>query len=108
MRRSSTRRCRLISSTRIFATTRGAATLAGFPYLPDLHIDKLRVFVTRPMVTIEDAELSGVDPKDPVRMSLQAQLGQREDKTIKAIIDVTQMPIEQMLPPEAASVIHAA
>lgn len=81
-------------------------TLAGFPYLPDLHIDKLKVFVTRYKVTIEDAQLSGLTPADPVRMSLKAELGQRQDKTIKAIIDVTQMPIEQMLPPEVASVVR--
>jgi hypothetical protein len=88
-----------------FRYTATGGTLAGFPYLPSQHIDFLRVMVTRPMVTIEDAELSGLDG-DAARMSLHASLGQREDKTIKAIIDVTEMPIEQMLPAEVASVVH--
>ncbi len=89
-----------------FRYTATGGTLQGFPYLPALHIDKLRVMVTRPLVTIEEAQLSGVDPADPVRMSLHAELGQREDKTIKAIIDVTQMPIDQMLPGELADQAH--
>ncbi|HEX4139199.1 MAG TPA: hypothetical protein VHY09_02550, partial [Candidatus Methylacidiphilales bacterium] len=82
---------------RDFRYTATGGSLNGFPYLPSLHIEFLRVMVTRPMVTIEDAELSGLNG-DAARMSIQAQLGQREDKTIKAIVDVTQMPIEQMLP----------
>jgi len=91
---------------RDFRYTATSGTLQNFPYLPALHIDTLRVMVTRPEVTIEDAELRGIDPADPVRMSLHAELGQRQDKTIKAIIDVTQMPIEQMLPPDVAAVVH--
>jgi hypothetical protein len=91
---------------RDFRYTATGGTLAKFPYLPDLHINLLRVMVTRPMVTIEDAELSGIDPADPVRMSLHGQLGQRQDKTVKAIIDVTQMPIGQMLPADVAPVVH--
>ena len=90
---------------RDFRYTATGGTLSGFPYLPSQHIDFLRVMVTRPMVTIEDAELSGLDG-DAARMSLRAQLGQREDKTIKAIIDVTEVPIEQMLPAEVASAVH--
>ena len=89
-----------------FRYTATGGTLQGFPYLPPLHIDFLRVMVTRPMVTIEDAELRSVEAADPARMSMHAQLGQREDKTIKAILDVTEMPIEQMLPPEVAQVVH--
>jgi hypothetical protein len=49
--------------------------------------------------------LSGLDG-DAARMSLRAELGQRQDKTIRAIIEVTEMPVEQMLPAEVASVVH--
>jgi len=90
---------------RDFRYTATGGELTGFPYLPSQHIDFLRVMVTRPMVTIEDAELSGLNG-DPARMSLRADLGQREDKTIKAIIDVTEMPIDQMLPAEVAPLVH--
>jgi hypothetical protein len=91
---------------RDFRYTATGGTLDGFPYLPPLHIGFLRVMVTRPTVTIEDAELSAIDPADPARMSIRAQIGQRADKTIKAIIDVTEMPVEQMLPADVASVVH--
>ncbi len=86
-----------------YTATGGIVT---FPFLPPLHIDKLQVMVTRPKVTIEDAELRAPDPADPARMSLHAELGQREDKTIKAIISVTQMPVAQMLSPEVAAVVQ--
>ncbi len=88
-----------------FRYTATGGTLA-FPYLPPLRIHRLRIMVTRPMVTIEEAELSGLDPNDPARMTLHGELGQREDKTVKAIVEVTQMPIEQMLPAELAPLIH--
>ena len=91
---------------RDFRYTATSGTLNDFPYLPSLHINFLRVMVTRPMVTIEDAELAGIDPMDPARMSLQGQLGQHADKTIKAIIEVTEMPIEQMMPADIAPVVH--
>ena len=88
-----------------FRYTATGGTLA-FPYLPPMHIDRLKIMVTRPLLTIEEAELSGVDPNDPVRMTLHGEMGQHADKTIKAIVQVTQMPIAQMLPAELAPLIH--
>ncbi len=77
-----------------------------FPFLPDMHIDKLALMVTRPMITIENAQLSGLTVGDPARASLYGNLGQHEDKTVNAIVELTQVPIEQVLPPEMAAMIH--
>ncbi len=77
-----------------------------FPYLPSLHINRLVIMVTRPMLTIEDAQLVAIDPADPARMNLHGNMGQREDKTINAIVEISQMPIEQMMPAEIAPMVH--
>jgi len=77
-----------------------------FPYLPTLRIKLLKMLVTRPMLTINDAELTGIDPSDPARLSLHGNVGQRENKEIEAIVEVTEMPIEQMLPEQIAPLIH--
>jgi hypothetical protein len=90
---------------RDFRYTADSGTMQ-FPFLPDLHINKLVVMVTRPMLTIEAAELTAIDPADPARLTIIGNMGQREDKTINAIVDVYQMPLDKVLPPGLASEIH--
>ena len=90
---------------RDFQYTASSGTLE-FPYLPPLTIKFMRMLVTRPMITINDAELAGVDPNDPARMSLHGNIGMRDNKEIEAIVQVTEMPIEQMLPENLAPLIH--
>ncbi len=90
---------------RDFRYTADSGTLQ-FPFLPDLHINKLVVMVTRPMLTIETAQLSAIDPSDPARMTISGNMGQREDKTINAIVDIEQMPLDKVLPASLAAEIH--
>ncbi len=90
---------------RDFQYTATSGTLE-FPYLPPLRIKLLKMLVTRPVLTIDDAEWTGVDPNDPARISLHGNVGQRENKEIEAIVEVTEMPIEQMLPEHLAPLIH--
>jgi len=77
-----------------------------FPYLPPLRIERLEMLVTRPLITIQTAQLAGVDPQDPARLSLSGSMGMRENKSIEVIVQVTAMPIEQMLPEGLAPLIH--
>jgi hypothetical protein len=77
-----------------------------FPYLPPLRIQRLEMLVTRPLITIDTAQLSAVDPNDPARLTLSGKLGMREDKSIDASVDIVQMPIEQILPEDLRSLIH--
>jgi hypothetical protein len=77
-----------------------------FPYLPPLHINRLEMLVTRPMITITAAELTSVDPNDPARLNLYGSMGQREDKTIDTTLEVVEMPIAQVLPADLAPLIH--
>jgi hypothetical protein len=77
-----------------------------FPYLPPLQIKLLKMLVTRPVVTINDAELVGLAPNDTARMSLHGNIGMRDNKEIEAIVEITEMPIEQMLPENIAPLIH--
>ncbi len=90
---------------RDFRYTATSGTLI-FPYLPALHIDRLVVMVTRPMLTFEDVELSGLNSNDPTRMVLRGNMGQREDKTVNALVEIVAMPIEQVMPPALASMVH--
>ena len=69
-----------------------------FPYLPPLRIEHLEMFVTRPAITIYTAQLAGIDPQDPARLTLSGRIGMREDKSIDADVDVTEMSIEKILP----------
>ena len=69
-----------------------------FPYLPPLRIEQLKMLVTRPSITIYTAQLAGVDPQDPARLTLSGRIGMREDKSIDADVDVTEMSIANILP----------
>ncbi|MCE0484515.1 MAG: hypothetical protein LV479_09785 [Methylacidiphilales bacterium] len=40
-----------------------------FPYLPTLQINRLEMLVTRPAITIYTAQLAGIDPQDPARLT---------------------------------------
>lgn len=77
-----------------------------FPYLPPLRISRLEILVTRPVVTILTAQLTGVDPQDAARLTLSGSIGMRENKSIEALVQVKDMPIEQMLPEGLAPLIH--
>lgn len=77
-----------------------------FPYLPPLRIERLEMFVTRPLITISTAQLTGVDPLDLARLTLSGSIGMRENKSIEALVQVKNMPIEQMLPEDLAPLIH--
>ena len=77
-----------------------------FPYLPPLHIERLEMLVTRPLITVSTARLTALDPADPARLELHGALGMRENKSIDASVDLVDMPIEQILPAELASRIH--
>ncbi len=69
-----------------------------FPYLPPLRIERLEMLVTRPSITIYTAQLAGINPQDPARLTLSGRIGMREDKSIDADVDVTEMSIEKILP----------
>ena len=58
------------------------------------------------MVTIKSAQLAGIDPQDPARLTLGSNMGMRENKTIEAIVEVTDMPIESYCPKDLAPLIH--
>ena len=77
-----------------------------FPYLPPLHINRLEILVTRPMLTITAGEMTSVDPQDPARLNMYGSMGQRENKTIDATVQIIEMPIAQVLPPDLAPLIH--
>jgi hypothetical protein len=90
---------------RDFKYTATSGTLE-FPYLPLLRIERLEMFVTRPLVTIMAARLVGIAPNDTAQLTLSGSIGMRENKSIEAIVQVKDMPIEQMLPPDLAALIH--
>jgi len=69
-----------------------------FPYLPPLRIEYLKLLVTRPSITIYSAQLAGIDPQDPARLTLSGRVGMREDKSIDADVTVNEMSIEKILP----------
>jgi hypothetical protein len=88
-----------------FQYTATSGTLE-FPYLPPLHIEKMVMLVTRPMVTVSEARLTAVDPTDPARLTLSGVIGMRENKEVDAHVDVVDMPIEQIMPEDLAPLIH--
>jgi hypothetical protein len=77
-----------------------------FPYLPLLRIERLEMFVTRPSITIDTAQLAGIDPQDPARLMLSGRVGMREDKSMDAEVEVTEMSIEKILPENLRPLIH--
>jgi hypothetical protein len=77
-----------------------------FPYLPPLRIERLEMLVTRPLITVSVAQLTGLDPRDPARLTLHGSIGMRENKAIDATVDIKNMPIEQILPADLANLIH--
>ena len=68
------------------------------PYLPPLRIQRLEMLVTRPLIRVYAAQLTGLDPADPARVSLSGTIGMRENKAIEASGEITEIPIEQILP----------
>jgi hypothetical protein len=77
-----------------------------FPYLPPLQVHRLEMLVTRPSITIYTAQMAGIDPADPAHLTLSGRMGMREDKSIDAKADVTEMSIEQVLPENLRPLIH--
>lgn len=77
----------------------------NFPYFPPMHVETLRVFVTREMADIEEAVLVGMD--DDSRAEIQARIGMREDKSIQADVAVSKLPLEPVLPDEWRSRLAA-
>ena len=76
------------------------------PYLPSLRIQRLVMLVTRPLIRVDTAQLAGLDPGDPARVSLRGTIGMRENKAIEATGEVTEIPIEQILPEDLSAVVH--
>jgi hypothetical protein len=68
-----------------------------FPMLPEMEVKGLNIFITREMVDIRFARLEGLDG-DPARMSVQGRMGMRDDKSIKARVEMTRMPFAQVMP----------
>jgi len=76
------------------------------PYLPPLHIDELKLLVTRPEIKVYTGEFRGMDPGSTTRLSLNGRMGMREDKSIDATGDFVDLPISQALPPELRSLVQ--
>jgi len=76
------------------------------PYLPPLRIQRLEMLVTRPLIRVYTAQLTGLDPSDPARVTLSGTIGMRENKAIEASGQIAEIPIEQILPAELRSVVH--
>ena len=76
-----------------------------FSYLPDMEVKNLEMLVTRPLITIYDIELVGLNG-DPARFSLKGEMGMREDKHIDATVGLVEVPIEQIMPAELAHLVH--
>ena len=77
-----------------------------FPDLPPLRIERLEMLVTRPLITVTGAQLVGMDPADPARLTLYGSIGMRENKAIDATVDLVSMPIDEVLPSDLAGLIH--
>jgi hypothetical protein len=75
-------------------------------YLPPLRINRLEMLVTRPVITVYTAQLAGLDPADPARVTLSGSIGMRQNKTIEATGQIVEVPIEQILPADLQSVVH--
>jgi hypothetical protein len=76
------------------------------PYLPPLHIQRLEMLVTRPFIRVYTAQLTGIDPADSARVVLSGTIGMRENKAIEASGQITEIPIEQILPEDLRGLIH--
>jgi hypothetical protein len=70
-----------------------------FPLFPEMQVDELNLFITREMADIRIARLSGLDG-DPGRAIISARLGMREDKSIRAKVELDQLPFGRALPSE--------
>jgi|GEM_PF-2678172 len=69
-----------------------------FPYLQPLQIQLLDLFVTRDAITIDTAQLVGLGPNDPSRITLSGRIGQHADKSIDATLAMNEISIEKILP----------
>ena len=76
------------------------------PYLPPLRIERLVMLVTRPMIRVDTAQLMALDPSDPARVTLSGTIGMRDNKAIDAQGEITEVPIEQILPEDLRNVVH--
>jgi hypothetical protein len=76
------------------------------PYLPPLRIERLEMLVTRPLIRVYTAQLAGLDPGDPARVTLSGTIGMRENKAIEASGAITEIPIGQILPEELRTVVQ--
>jgi hypothetical protein len=76
------------------------------PYLPSMRIERLEMLVTRPFIRVYTAQLAGIDPADPARVTLRGTIGMRENKAIEAGGQITEIPIEQILPEDLRNVVH--
>ena len=77
-----------------------------FPYLPPLRVVRLEMLVTRPAITIYTAQFAALDPADPARLIMSGRMGMREDKSIHADVEVSDMPIEKILPENLRPLLH--
>ena len=77
-----------------------------FPYLPPLRVERLEMLVTRPAITVYTAQMAGIDPQDPARVTLSGRIGMREDKSIDAKVDLVEMPITKILPENLQPLLH--
>lgn len=77
---------------------------AVLPYMPELGVDWLVMYITREKADIEQAYLRGLNG-DPARVELNARLGMRADKSIRADVKVSQLPLQFSLPPEMSDLL---
>ena len=96
-------RADLIGKDMQYTATSGVLDM---PYLPPLHINMLKMLVTRPEIKVYAGEFSGIEPGSTTRLSLSGRMGMREDKSIDATGDFTDLPISEALPKELRSLIH--
>jgi len=68
-----------------------------FPLLPELQIKQLRMLITREKMDIESALLTGIN-NDPASALIVATVGMREDKSVKAVVKLKDMPFDQTMP----------
>ncbi len=69
-----------------------------FPLFPPMRVEDLVIFVTRPMIDVEQARLVASAPGDPAAANLKVRMGMREDKSVKADVVLKRMPIGQAMP----------
>jgi hypothetical protein len=70
-----------------------------FPLFPEMNVEELNMFITREMVDIRVARLGGIDG-DPGRAVISGRLGMREDKSIRAKVELDRLPFGRALPTE--------